>query len=39
MTYYEFMLAFCGENRIDKADFEKNNARPYGQKRRSHKPI
>lgn len=23
MTYYEFMLAFCGENRIDKSDFEK----------------
>lgn len=23
MTYFEFMLAFCGENRIDKSDFEK----------------
>ena len=23
MTYFEFMLAFCGENRIDKTDFEK----------------
>ncbi len=23
MTYFDFMLAFCGENRIDKSDFEK----------------
>lgn len=23
MTYFEFMLAFCGENDIDKIDFEK----------------
>lgn len=23
MTYFEFMLAFCGENRIGKTDFEK----------------
>lgn len=23
MTYFDFMLAFCGEDRIDKTDFEK----------------